>query len=314
VPEQDENRIAPAQAPELLDAGTLGALERLTLVSLDAVLAGVAGARASDRRGFALEFADYRAYTRGDDLRQLDWHVYLRLNELLVKVGPQEGHLELDLLIDTSRSMDAVAGAREHGRPSKLRHAQRVAAALGAVALLRADAVRTWALSEGDAEAGARLDAPRMLGGLERELSRLAPGHGTDLPASLRSYRNAGAAADLAVLISDGLVPTASLAEALHELASVAASTALVHIVDRVEAAPVPRGRVVLRDRETGRRLELSVNESVAAAYEERVKRFRHEVEEACAGAGVRYLPAPTDVSVLDLLSTSARLAGLVGR
>ena len=85
------------------------------------------------------------------------------------------------------------------------------------------------------------------------------------------------------------------------------------YLVDRADAAPVPRGRVVLRDRETGRRLELSLDESVAAAYEERVKRFRHAVEEACAGAGVRYVPAPTDVSVLDLLSTSARLAGLVG-
>ena len=312
VPEQEEVRSSDTEAPQLLDAGTLGALERLTLVSLDAVLAGVAGARANDRRGFAPEFADYRAYTPGDDLRQLDWHVYLRLRELLVKIGPQEGHLELDLLIDTSRSMDPGAAGPSHGRPSKLRHAQRVAAALGAVALLRADAVRTWALSDGDAEAGARLDAPRMLAGLERELSRLAPGLGTDLPESVRSYRNAAAAPDMAILISDALVPTASLAESLHELASAARTSALVHVVERAEAARIPRGAVVLRDRETGRQLELSVNESLAAAYEERVERFHRAVEEVCADAGVRYLPAPTDVSVLDLLSTSARLAGLV--
>jgi uncharacterized protein (DUF58 family) len=312
VPGQDENRSALDQDPELLDAATVRALERLTLVSLDAVIAGVAGARTSDRRGVALEFADYRAYTRGDDLRQLDWHVYLRLRELLVKVGPQEGHLELDLLIDTSRSMDSVAGDPSNVRPTKLRHAQRVAAALGAVALLRADAVRTWALSGGDAEPGARLDAPRMLARLERELLRLTPGRGTELQASLRSYRNAGAAADLAVLISDALVPTPSLAEVLHELGSAARASALVHVVDRAEAAQVPRGMVVLRDRETGRRLELSLTESVAAAYEQRFERFRHAVQEACADAGVRYLPAPTDVSVLDVLSTSARLAGLV--
>ena len=298
--------------PELLDPGTLRALERLTLASLDAVISGFAGARTSERRGFAPEFADYRAYTPGDDLRQLDWHVYLRLRELLVKVGPHEGHLEVDLLIDTSLSMDRGPGSESNDRPSKLLQAQRVAAALGAVALLRADAVRTWTLGNGEAEAGARLYAPRMLALLERELARIGAGGVTDLPASLRSYRNARPAADLAIVISDALVPTEHLAQALHELGSTARAAALVHVLDRAEAAPVPRGSVVLRDRETGRRLELSMTDSVAAAYVQRFERFRHAVEEACADAGVRYLPAPTDISVLDVLSTSARMAGLV--
>jgi len=300
------------QNTELLDPVTVRALERLTLVSLDAVIAGVAGAPTSEMRGFALEFADYRAYTPGDDLRRLDWHVYLRLREARVKVGPHEGHLELDLLIDTSRSMDWRAAGVADPRPTKLRHGQRVAAALGAVALLRADAVRTWTLHDGGAEAGARLHAPRMLARLERELSRVAPGHRTELPESVRSYRNAGADADLAVMISDALVPAAGLKEALYELGSAARASALVHVFDPAEAAPVPRGTVVLRDRETGRRLQLSLTESVAAAYGQRFERFRHAVEEACAAAGVRYLPAPTDISVLDLLSSTARLAGLV--
>ena len=72
------------------------------------------------------------------------------------------------------------------------------------------------------------------------------------------------------------------------------------------------RAAIVLRDRETGRRLELAVTESVAASYEQRLEDFRHALQEACAAAGVRYLLAPTDVSVLDLLSSAARLAGLV--
>lgn len=299
----------PDQDRELLDADTVRALGRLSLASLDAVIAGFAGPRLGQARGFAIEFADYREYTRGDDLRQLDWHVYLRLRELRVKVGPQEGHIEVDLLIDTSRSMDSRTAA---ARPSKLRHAQQVAAALGAVALLRSDAVRTWALSDGAAEASPRLDAPRMLTLLERELTRPEPGRATDLPGSVESYLRGGAAADLAVLVSDALVPAASLARTVNELGSAARTSAFVHVVDRTESAPAPRGRVVLRDRETGRRLELSLTPSVAAAYERQFEQFRHGVETACADAGVRYLLAPTDVPVLDLLSTSARLAGLV--
>lgn len=310
--DQEHNPSVPRQGPELLDATTVRALERLTLVSLNAVIAGVAGAPTGEMRGFGLEFGDYRAYTPGDDLRRLDWHVYLRLREARVKVGPHEGHLELDLLLDTSRSMDSLPAGLGNPRLTKFQHAQRVAVALGAVALLRADAVRTWALHDGDAEPGARLHAPRMLARLEGELSRLEPAHRTELPTSLRSYRNAGADADLAVLISDALVPAASLAEAVHELGSSARASALVHVVEPAEAAALPRGTVVLRDRETGRRLKLSLTESVAAAYARRFERFCRTVEEACADAGVRYLLAPTDVAVLDLLSSTARLAGLV--
>lgn len=299
----------PDQDADLLDADTVRALERLSLVSLDAVLAGVGGQRAADLRGSGLEFADYRHYTPSDDLRRLDWHVYLRLRELVVKVAPEEGHMEVDLLIDTSRSMDSPAAPP---RPSKLRYAQRVAAALGAIALLRYDTVRTWALADGAAEAGARLDAPNTLSLLERELGRLGTGRATDLPASLRSYRGAGASGDMRLMITDALVPTASLAEALGELGSGARAGALLHVVDRAESAPVACGLVVLRDRETGRRLELSLTQSVAAAYERRFEQFCHTVKDACGEAGVRYVRAPTDVAVLDLLSTSARLAGLV--
>jgi len=296
-----------AGAPDepLLDADTVRALERLSLVSLDAVVAGFAGQRAGRAGGTGLEFADYRPYAVGDDLRRIDWNVFVRLRELLVKLGPEEGHIEIDLLIDSSGSMGV-------GPQSKLRYARRVAAALGAVGLLRADAVRAWALSDGEAEPGARLDGRPMLALLEREIDRLGTGRATDLPASLHSYRGTGAAADLAVLLSDALVRPASLAQALDELASAAPSTALVHVIDGADAARPPGGAVVLRDRETGRRLELALTPSVSAAYEERFERFRSAVEGACADAGVRYVPAPTDASVLDLLSESARLAGLV--
>jgi uncharacterized protein (DUF58 family) len=305
-----EDRSGPGEDQGLLDADTVRALERLSLASLDAVLAGVAGQRVSEVRGSGGEFADYRHYSPGDDLRRLDWQVYLRLRELLVKVGPEEGPIEMDVLMDTSRSMELTS---PRARPSKLRHAQQLGAALGAVALLRSDTVRAWALSDGAAQAGARLDAPNMLAGLEQEVAGLTTGRVTDLPASVRSYRSARARADLAVMISDALVPAPSLTQALGELAAGTRATAFVHVVDRTEGVPPRRGPVLLRDRETGRRLELTLSAAVATAYGERFARFRLAVQDICMNLGVRYLLAPTDVPVLDLLSTSAQLAGLVG-
>jgi uncharacterized protein (DUF58 family) len=289
----------------LLDAETARALGRLSLVALDAVVAGFAGRRARSAYGIGSEFADYRPYAPGDDLRRLDWSVYLRRRELLTKVGPDEGRVVIDLLIDSSGSM-------ESGRPPKLRHAERIAAALGAVALLRGNTVRAWALSDGRAEGGMRLETPRMLALLERELAGLRVGQATDLPASLRGYRSTASRADLAVLVSDALVPQDSLGEALEDLVSGARASAFVHLVDRGEAAVAHRGPVVLRDRETGRRLELTLSASVASEYERRFEGFRRAVEIACTDAGVSYVIAPTDVPVLDLLSVSARSAGIV--
>jgi uncharacterized protein (DUF58 family) len=289
----------------LLDGETVRVLERLSLVSLDAIVVGVTGRRDGPSGGVGLEFADYRPYVPGDDMRRIDWNVYQRLREVLVKVAPAEGHIEIDLLIDSSRSMD-------FGAPNKLDHARRIAAALGTVGLLRSDTVRAWSLSDGGAEAGGRLDAPGMLLILADEVQRLPAGRGTDLAASLRAYRRGAQPTDLAILISDAMVAPDQLAESLAELSSAARATGFVHVIDNDEAAPPQRGPVELRDQETGQRVELTLTAPVYARYQERFERFCRAVEEACDAARVTYVRAPTDVSVLDLLSESARVAGLV--
>ena len=165
----------PAVAEPLLDAGMVRALEHLSLVSLDAIVAGFAGQREGAAGAPGLEFSDYRPYAPGDDLRSIDWNVYARLRELLIKVSPSEGHIAVDLLIDASRSMD-------YGDPNKLRYARTLAAAFGTVALLRSDSARAWALSDGEAHAGDAMDAPRLLIPLAAEVERL-PGGARHRPA-----------------------------------------------------------------------------------------------------------------------------------
>jgi uncharacterized protein (DUF58 family) len=300
-----ERAEAGADGPPLLDSGTIRQLERLSLVYLDAIVAGVTGQRAGPAGATGLEFADYRPYAPGDDLRRIDWNVYARLHELLVKVAPEEGHIDLEILLDASRSMD-------YGHPNKLRHARRLAAAIGTLALLRADAVQVFVLSDGHAEASGRLETPSMLMTLAREVDRLPAGRGTDLPASIGDYRSASRFADVAVLISDVLVPPESLSAALQELSSAARNSTLLHVVDSSEEATRLRGAVELRDRETGRRLEATVTGATSASYAEQFERFTEAVRERCAAAGVRYLRAPTDVEPLDLLVGAARESGFV--
>ena len=88
-----------------------------------------------------MEFADYRVYEPGDDLRHVDWNIYARLDRLFIKLFHTDESLPLVFLIDNSRSM-------EFGSPTKLMCAKQVAAALGYIALAHADSIAVYTCSE----------------------------------------------------------------------------------------------------------------------------------------------------------------------
>jgi uncharacterized protein (DUF58 family) len=265
---------------------------------------GFGGQRAGAGRSRGLEFVDYRRYTPGDDLRNIDWNVYARLRELMVKTSPTEGHVGLALMIDGSASMGA-------GEASKFRYAQELAALLGTVGLLGSDVIAVDLLADGNAWTGARLAAPHLVPELVAELAALPRGTRTDLAAGLREHRRGSAAADLAVLVSDALVEPADLGAALEELAASGAAATLVQVVEP-EAPELPEGPAELRDSETGERIVVELSPALRSAFEERRAAAVEEVAERCAAAGVAYLRAPTDIAPLDLLFGAARDAGLV--
>src|SRR5919107_6118827 len=126
--------MANAPSAPLLDPQFLAKLEQLELVSRKIFLGLMKGERRSKRKGQSVEFADYRNYVKGDDLRFLDWNLYARLDRLFLRLFMEEEDLHLYLLIDNSLSMD-------FGSPSKLRYAKQVAAALGFIGLVNMDRV-----------------------------------------------------------------------------------------------------------------------------------------------------------------------------
>ena len=103
---------------ELLTPDFMRKLEQLSLVVTRTFAGAMHGERRSTRRGISVEFADFRNYTHGDDLRYVDWNVYARLEKLFLKLYVEEEDLHVHLLIDTSRSMG-------FGTPGKLLAAQR---------------------------------------------------------------------------------------------------------------------------------------------------------------------------------------------
>ena len=128
--------------PELFDEAFLRKVDRLSLVVRKRRAGQVRGERRSTRRGTSIEFADYRDYTKGDDLRRVDWNIFARLERPFLKLFEEEQDLTVHLLLDASRSMD-------WGEPNKLWYAARAAGALGYVALTGLDRVTATVLGNG---------------------------------------------------------------------------------------------------------------------------------------------------------------------
>jgi uncharacterized protein (DUF58 family) len=297
--------VSAGGAEPLLDAAALRQLESLSLAAVEAIVSGFGGQRPGAGRSRGLEFVDYRRYTPGDDLRSIDWNVYARLREVVVKASPSEGHVDLALLLDGSRSMAS-------GEPPKLRYAQQLGAMLGTVALLGSDVVAVHLLADGDSRTAARLTAPHLVTELVEEISALPPGGRTDLTASVRAYRRQSPVVDLAVLVTDGFAAAADLQSAVAELAGGAHAAALVQVVDPAEAETPLRGPVELRDSESGERVVVDVTPAVRRDYDRRFAAEAANLQELCEANGVTYLRASTAVAPLDLLFDAARGAELV--
>src|SRR6266545_6280037 len=124
--------MSTATTSSLLTPELLARLERLELVTRKIFRGRMKGERRSKRKGQSVEFADFRNYVAGDDLRFIDWNTYARLDRLFLKMFLEEEDLHFYALIDVSASMD-------FGSPTKLEYAKQLAAALGFIGLKRAD-------------------------------------------------------------------------------------------------------------------------------------------------------------------------------
>src|SRR5580698_4929225 len=126
----------------LLEPSFMSRLDQLDILSRKLLAGKMKGERRSKRRGQSVEFADYRNYVVGDDLRFIDWNIYARLDRLFLKLFLEEEDLSLYILLDVSKSCD-------FGEPNKALYLKKVAAALGYIGLVNYNRVTLMAMSDG---------------------------------------------------------------------------------------------------------------------------------------------------------------------
>ncbi len=274
-------------AESLLHPDLLRRLERLELQATRRVRSTLKGERQSRARGHSVEFADYRNYVPGDDLRYLDWNLYGRLDRLYIKLYEEERELPVWIFLDASESMN-------FGEPRKFDFALRVAAAFGYVALCGFDRISVsvfparrerQAVYQALYQVRGRRSAVRFL----QNMAKLEPGGPARLGQTIRTAALQIRHPGTAVVISDFFDPE-GYERGLGALVGRGMALVVIHVLSPEELEPTLAGDLRLVDSETGEVQEVTFGRFRLKAYQRTLERFCGGLESWCLARGAHYL------------------------
>jgi uncharacterized protein (DUF58 family) len=292
------------QAQPLLDPKFLARLEQLELVSRKIFLGRMKGERRSKRKGQSVEFADYRNYVVGDDLRFLDWNLFARLERLFIRLFFEEEDLHFYILLDNSLSMD-------FGTPTKLHFAKQVAAALGFIGLVNMDRVVVEAFNDRLTQSMPAARGRRSLWRLMDFLQKIEPAGPSDLKKALRSFSIKCSGKGIVVLLSD-FMDKGGYEDALRYLLARQLDIYVIQVLSQEEIEPEIVGDLRLVDVEDEDVAEVTVSGPLLKRYKQNLAAYRAALHQFCSRRGVTCLFTSNQVPFDRLVLTYLRQRGLV--
>jgi len=287
--------------PTLLDANEMRSLEGLSLAPRRALAARTRGERLSRQKGVSIEFADYRDYVDGDDLRHLDWTILARLDRPTIRTYQDEAELPVYLALDISPSMD-------FGEPAKFAHAQKLAAAVGFMGLAGHDRVQPLAIGGRDPRPGRPLRGRTSHRALADWIAAQQPTGTRGLAQSLS--RLTALRPGLFFLFTDGLDPQAP--EALRIVPARGHEMVLVQTLSPIELDPDLEGDLRLLDAETGEAREVTAHAQTLREYRQNLDAHCRSLEQTTLRGGGRWVQSLAGQSLGDFVSQGLRRAGLI--
>lgn len=314
----------------LLPPALLPRLERLSLMSGRRVRGTAQGKRRSGSFGASLEFADYRQYSPGDDIRRFDWSVYSRTGRPFVRQYWDEQELPISLYLDVSASMDhrGAEGAATSGQAagsqrepstaegsmngsaldgivsqgggsgdSKLQYAKQLAAAVGYIALAGSDRVQAYSFNSKVEASLPPLRSKAAAVKLFSFIQSVNAGGAGNMASALGSAQFMPRQPGMAWIFSDlwlegGLE---ELRQSLEMLQAARQEIVLVHILSREELNPRLSGDLRLIDIELGTGKEVAITGKILEKYMAALERYTEGISRYCNERGIRYVMAPCD-------------------
>ena len=259
-----------------IDPEQLASVSDLSLLARTVVDGLMAGIHRSPHSGSSIEFAQYRPYTQGDDLRNIDWHLYGRTDRLHIKQYEEETTLRATLLLDCSGSMDYSS----HG-VTKFSYSRMLAASLAVLLQRQRDAVGLITYHDALLTYIPPGSSAKHVRRILVELDNAAAQGETDTPKALHYLGDVLSPRGMVILISDLLHPVKDMLKQLKSLRARHQDVLVLHIADPAEKIFPFEKSITLLDVETGRE-QFTVPESVREQYLENRSRHFKEIYDAC--------------------------------
>ena len=295
---------------QVLDGAFLSMLEARDLQIKNPMNGLFGGNRRSRAYGSSAEFADFREYIPGDDLRRIDWNLYGRFEKLFLKLFVDERQLHHRIYIDASASMD-------WGEPSKADTALKLAAAMGYMGISAMDRVTFYAVHKKHCQ-----DLTRTVMGREAfykaadALNKLEFYGNGDLGAAITGDRQLGHGDGLSFIISDFLSDT-DWKSAVDMMLFHNREVHLIQVLSPDEIAPAMSGKLFMLDAEAEneddrRNHRTDVTRSAVKAYEEAYNWYQKDIRDFCASRNVGFISVCTDQKIEQMLFKNATEAEMI--
>jgi uncharacterized protein (DUF58 family) len=295
----------PSRSDLLLDPAFMARLDQLDLLSRKILAGKMKGERRSKRRGQSVEFADFRNYVVGDDLRFIDWNIYARLDRLFLKLFLEEEDLSLYVLVDVSKSCD-------YGNPNKTHYIKQVAAALGYIGLVHHNRVNVVAMADTVvAETGA-MRGRRRVGQMIDFIGKLQPTGESHFAAACKRFAMTNRHKGVCVVLSDFFIKD-GFENGLKYVASGKYDLFAVQCLSPQEIEPDLQGDLKLKDIEDADMAEVSITQPLLKQYKANLNAYCLALKEYITRRGGTYLFTSTAVSFDTLVLNYLRERGLLG-
>jgi uncharacterized protein (DUF58 family) len=268
---------------QYLDFDVLARINNMHLLAKTVVEGFILGLHRSPFRGFSVEFAEYRQYAPGDDIRHIDWKVYGKSDRFYVKQYEEETNLSAYIVLDCSASMGYGSG-----KLTKLQYGSFLAASLAYFMVQQRDATGLVLFDE---KVRMMLPPRSRLTHLHRMLAALEdqkPGKGTDIAAPLHDMAEGLKRRGLIILISDLYDDPKRVLSALQHFKFQGSDLIVFQIADAAELKFPFERLTEFVDPETGEEL-LITGDAVKKAYLADMEKFFGEYRKGCADLKVDY-------------------------